>query len=82
MRKKVFLNFVYGATLFGILFIALNFSGCLAKPTNTLSECENKPNIELRDVCYSENASDTNNLSFCTQIINEQIRNACINSLP
>lgn len=60
--------------ILALLFI----SGCLAKPTNTISECEEKSLTE-RDNCYFDEAINTNDLGFCTQIIGDEVRNNCIN---
>jgi len=58
-------------------------SGCLsAKPTNLIEECEQKPTANERDLCYKENAFSRNDLSFCTQIIDANARNNCINEFP
>jgi len=67
---------------FVVLFaiIIFFFSGCLSKPTNTIQECEDEI-TEQRDLCYSSFAHNENDLSFCTQIIDNEIRNNCINSV-
>ncbi|MCR4334986.1 MAG: hypothetical protein NUV57_00425 [archaeon] len=64
--------------LFVVLVLLLVFSGCFSKPTNTIQECEDKE-LEQRDLCYSAFALNENDLSFCTQIISDEIRNNCIN---
>ncbi|MFH1391233.1 MAG: hypothetical protein ABIH20_02885 [Candidatus Diapherotrites archaeon] len=64
-----------------LILLVVVFSGCLsAKPTNTIQECEDKV-MEQRDLCYSSFAHNENDLSFCTQIIDNEIRNNCINSV-
>ncbi|HLC80094.1 MAG TPA: hypothetical protein VJG83_06815 [archaeon] len=68
------------ALLIAALLLLLSLSGCFAKPTNTLDECEAK-NIPERDQCYFDNAIQKNELSFCTQIIDANVRNDCINSI-
>ena len=65
----------------GVLCI-LALSGCSAKPTNTIQECEEEPLAELRDLCYQERAFSSNDVSYCTQIIDADIRNECINFFP
>ena len=61
----------------------VSVSACIsAKPTSTLQECEQKPSINERDVCYMQNAFSNNELSYCTQIIDANVRNTCINDLP
>jgi len=67
--------------LFLAFVIVILLSACLGKPTNTLEECESKESIEQRDSCYATFALDRNDLSFCTQIIDAETRNNCINSI-
>jgi hypothetical protein len=67
---------------FSVLLLLVS-AGCLsAKPTATLQECEQKPSISERDLCYKENAFSKKELTFCTQIIDANIRNNCINDFP
>tara|TARA_Y100000310_G_scaffold343077_2_gene449063 strand:- start:13285 stop:13497 length:213 start_codon:yes stop_codon:yes gene_type:complete len=65
---------------FILVLLVIVFSGCFSKPTNTIQECEDKQ-TEQRDLCYSSSALNENDLSFCTQIITDEIRNNCINSI-
>jgi len=63
-----------------LILVLLFFSGCFAKLTNTIQECEEKILTE-RDNCYFDKAISTTDLGFCTQIISDEIRNNCINSV-
>ncbi|HZX34437.1 MAG TPA: hypothetical protein VFF09_03590 [archaeon] len=60
----------------------LSVSGCFAKPTNSVAECENQGSAGLRDSCYFQHALSENDLGRCTQIIDANTRNGCINSFP
>ncbi|MEK6958130.1 MAG: hypothetical protein AABW99_04105 [archaeon] len=65
-----------------LIVLALIFSGCLAKPTNTIQVCEDANSSALRDQCYFDHALQDNKLGNCTQIIDPDLRNSCINSFP
>ncbi len=64
-----------------LIVLALIFSGCLAKPTNTIQVCEDANSSSLRDQCYFDHALNGGILSDCTQIIDADLRNQCINLL-